>query len=76
MFRKTTTVAARHFFDYGFTGLNIFDMAENYDKFFCEELQKVLYLFKCDREERPFTEALENGKLMVKISLDAASPSV
>ena len=51
-------------------------MAENYDKFSCEELQKVLNLCKCDREERPFTDVLENGKLMGKISLDAASPSI
>ena len=46
MFRKTTTVAARQFFDYGFTSLNIYDVTENFDKFSCEELQKVLYFFK------------------------------
>ncbi len=72
MFRKTTSVAAGHFFDYGFTSINIYDLAEKYDKFSCEELRKVLYLFKCDREERLFTDACEDAKLTGTMSRDAA----
>ncbi|MBQ9367423.1 MAG: hypothetical protein IJT83_06545 [Victivallales bacterium] len=37
---------------YSFKSLNIYDMVDKYDRFSCEELRKVLYLFKCDREER------------------------
>ncbi|MBR4673766.1 MAG: Rpn family recombination-promoting nuclease/putative transposase [Victivallales bacterium] len=72
MFKKVSSVAAEHFFNYGFTSLNIYDIAENYDSFSCEELQKVLYLFKCDREERPFTEAFDNEKFTGTMSRDAA----
>ena len=72
MFKTVSSVAAGHFFNYGFTSLNIYDMAEKYDSFSCEELQKVLYLFKCDREERPFTEAFDNEKFTGKMSRDAA----
>ena len=70
--RKTTSKAAGHFFDYGFTSLNIYDLADKYDKFSCEELRKVLYLFKCDREERLFTDAFEDAKLTGTMSRDAA----
>ena len=72
MFKTISSVAAGHFFNYGFTSLNIYDMAEKYDSFSCEELQKVLYLFKCDREERPFKEAFDNEKFTGKMSRDAA----
>ena len=72
MFNTSKSVVDRHFFNYGFTSLNIYEMAENYDKFSCEELQHVLYLFKCDREKRPFMEDLENGTLKGVMSRDAA----
>ena len=72
MFKTSKSVVDKHFYNYGFTSLNIYEMAENYDKFSCEELQQVLYLFKCDREKRPFMEDLENGTLKGIMSRDAA----
>ena len=52
--------------------LNIYDMAERYEQFPCNELQKVLYLFKCDREERLFSRTFERGWFKEKMSRDAA----
>ncbi len=72
MFKTSQSVADKLFYNYGFTSLNIYEMAENYDKFSCEELQQVLYLLKCDREKRPFMEDLENGTLKGIMSRDAA----
>ena len=72
MFKTSNSVVDKLFFNYGFTSLNIYEIAENYDKFSCEELQQVLYLFKCDREKRPFMEDLENGILKGILSRDAA----
>jgi hypothetical protein len=72
MFKTSNSVVDKHFFNYGFTSLNIYEIAENYDKFSCEELQQVLYLFKCDREKRPLMEDLENGTLKGIMSRDAA----
>ena len=72
MFKKPVALVARHFFNYGFTALNIYDMAEKYDSFSCEELRKVLYLFKCDKEERSFEAAFENEELIGTMSRDAA----
>ena len=72
MFAKHESVAGVHFFNYGYNGLNIYDMAEKMDEFPCEELQDVLYLFKCDREHRLFMGAFEEGKLKATMSRDAA----
>ena len=47
-------------------------MAERYEQFPCNELQKVLYLFKCDREERLFSRTFERGWFKEKMSRDAA----
>ena len=42
------------------------------DEFPCEELQEVLYLFKCEREHRLFMNAFEDGKFKATMSRDAA----
>ncbi len=60
------------FYDYGYIGLNIYDMAEKIDMFSCEDLKKVLYLFKCERENRLFMEDIESGRLLKNMSRDAA----
>ena len=60
-----------HFFNYGFIGLNIYDMAEKSDMFSCEDLKKVLYLFKCEREKRHFMADIESGRLFKNMSRDA-----
>ena len=72
MFASHESIAGGHFFNYGYTGLNIYDMAEKMDEFPCEELQEVLYLFKCEREHRLFMGAFENGGLKASMSRDAA----
>ncbi len=72
MFDNHESVAGRLFFNYGYNGLNIYDMAEKMDEFPCKELQEVLYLFKCEREHRLFMNAFEDGRLKATMSRDAA----
>ena len=62
----------KHFYDYGYIDLNIYDMAEKIDMFSCEELKKVLYLFGCERDNRHFMEDIESGRLLKNMSRDAA----
>ena len=57
--------------EYGYIDLNIYDMAEKIDMFSCEDLKKVLYLFKCEREKRHFMADIESGRLLKNISRDA-----
>ena len=57
--------------EYGYIGLNIYDMAEKSDMFSCEDLKKVLYLFKCEREKRHFMADIESGRLLNAMSRDA-----
>ena len=59
-------------FDYGYTSLNIYDMAEKIDMFPCDELQDVLYLFKMDNEGSQFMKVLTKGKCRGRLSRDAA----
>ena len=47
-------------------------MAEKKEMFSCEDLKKVLYLFKCERENRLFVEEIESGRLLMNMSRDAA----
>ncbi len=61
-----------YFFNYGYIDLNIYDMGEKIDMFYCEDLKKVLYLFKCERENRLFMEDIESGRLLKNMSRDAA----
>ena len=72
MYGNNVSVFSDYCFNYGFISLNIYDMAEKYDQFPCEELQKVLYLFKCDREERLFSKTFEQGWFKGRMSRDAA----
>ena len=72
MFRRNKSVVDGLFYNYGFVSLNIYDLAAKYDQFSCKELRDVLYLFKCERDERLFTRALRNRGLTGKMSRDAA----
>ena len=72
MFRRNKCVVDGLFYNYGFVSLNIYDLAAKYDQFSCKELRDVLYLFKCERDERLFTRALRNRGLTGKMSRDAA----
>ena len=60
------------FFNYGYTGLNIYDIAEKLDMFPCKEMQDVLYLFKMENEGVAFMDAVMNGRLKGRLSRDAA----
>ena len=60
------------FFDYGYIGLNIYEIAKKSDMFTCIELQEVLNLFKHEDDEKGFMEALANGRLKCVLSRDAA----
>ena len=60
------------FFDYGFIGLNIYEIAEKSDMFPCNEMQDVLNLFKYENDEKGFMDVLTNGKLKGVLSRDAA----
>ena len=64
----------RLFFDYGYISLNIYDIAEKLDMFPCGELNDVLYLFKCVKENRPFMADIAQSRLkrMRRMSRDAA----
>ena len=72
MFSRKNSVVDGFFYNYGFIDLNIYDLAEKYDQFSCKELRNVLYLFKCEKDERLFTRVLRNHRLMGKMSRDAA----
>ena len=82
MLQETQQLAAEHFkdilngsngfFNYGFTGLNIYDIAEKLDMFPCDEMQEVLYLFKMEKDGVQFMEAAMNGRLKGRLSRDAA----
>ena len=69
---KDILKGAGGFFNYGYTGLNIYDIAEKLDMFPCEEMQDVLYLFKMENEGVAFMEAAMNGRLNGRLSRDAA----
>ena len=72
MISRKNSVVDGFFFNYGYISLNIYNLAEKYDQFSCKELKDVLYLFKCERDERIFTKALRNRRLTGKMSRDAA----
>ena len=59
------------FFDYGYTYLNIYDLAEKIDMFTCRELRDVLYLFKLENDGGHFEEALKDKRFRVRLSRDA-----
>ena len=59
---------ARFFFNYGFISLNVYELAEKYNIFRCEELRRVLYYFKLEKEGGLLMENLSQGSL----SRDAA----
>ena len=61
-------IAEGLFYNYGFVSLNIYDLAEKYEQFCCEELKKVLYYFKVAKEGGPILEVMASGHL----SRDAA----
>ena len=65
----------RYFFNYGYVSLNIYDIAEKFDRFPCGELRNVLYLFKCAKENnRRCMPGMEKGSLrrFRRMSRDAA----
>ena len=74
MIDEQPCVYDRLFFDYGYVSLNIYDIAEKLDMFPCGELNDVLYLFKCVKENRPFMAdiAKSRQKRMQRMSRDAA----
>ena len=59
------------FFDYGYTYLNIYDLAEKIDMFTCRELRDVLYLFKLENDGGHFEEALNDKRFRGLLSRDA-----
>ncbi len=59
-------------FDYGYVYINIYDIAEKFDMFSCDELHDVLYLFKMENDGKLFEDALNKGKLKGRLSRDAA----
>ena len=59
------------FFDYGYTYLNIYDLAEKIDMFTCRELRDVLYLFKLENDGGHFEEALKDRRFRGRLSRDA-----
>ena len=56
------------FYNYGFVSLNIYDMAENLERFRCKELRRVLYYFRLERDGDRLMKALAADRL----SRDAA----
>ncbi len=63
---------ARGFYNYGYMGLNIYDIAEKLDMFPCAEMQEVLYLFMMENRGVEFMDAVVNGRLRGRLGRDAA----
>ncbi len=59
------------FYDYGYTYLNIYDLAEKIDMFTCSELRDVLYLFKLENDGGHFKDALKDKRFIGRLSRDA-----
>lgn len=60
------------FFNYGFSSLNIYNLAEKAELFSCNELKEVLNYFRLDQDSRKLVKALTGGMLQGRLSRDAA----
>ncbi len=72
MFGAAPPIAAKYCPDYGYIGLNIYDLAEKSERFSCKELKEVLNYFKNDQDREQLVKAITEGLLKGCLSRDAA----
>ena len=72
MFGKAPPVAEKFCFNYGYIGLNIYDLAEKSEMFSCNELKEVLHYFRNDQDRVQLVKAINEGMLKGRLSRDAA----
>ncbi len=72
MFGEAPRIAEKHTYDYGFIGLNIYDLAEKSDLFSCKELKEILNYFKNDQDRVELVKSITEGMLKGRLSRDAA----
>ncbi len=72
MFGAAPPIAAKYCPDYGYIGLNIYDLAEKSERFSCKELKEVLNYFKNAQDREHLMKAITEGVLKGRLSRDAA----
>ncbi|MBR4672828.1 MAG: Rpn family recombination-promoting nuclease/putative transposase [Victivallales bacterium] len=72
MFGEAPHIAEKYTYDYGFIGLNIYDLAEKSELFSCKELKEILNYFKNDQDRVELVKSITEGMLKGHLSRDAA----
>ena len=72
VFGRAPSVAKEYCYNYGFINLNIYDLAEKYEQFSCNELKEVLHYFKVEEDRGELVKALSEGMFKGCLSRDAA----
>ena len=72
LFGPPPPFAKKACYNYGFINLNIYDLAEKYEQFSCNELKEVLHYFKVELDNGDLVNALKEGILKGRLSRDAA----